>query len=383
MLAGCERQHYEGRSTNMSSATDTAAIPVAVIGGSGLIGVRHCQHVVETPGCVLAAIVDPNPTAGDLASKFGVPLYRNIDELLQNGKKPVAAVVCTPNHTHVPIGIQLARANIHILCEKPIAVSVSSAQTLVAEAERSGTRLLIGHHRRFNPYMLALKKLVDSGQLGSIIAVNGLWTTSKPDEYFLGANAWRKRKGSGGVVLINAIHDVDLMHYLFGPIVSVHAERTKSQRSNDLEAVEEGAAVILKFASGVIGTFIICDNVASPHSFEQGTGENPNLPITGADVYRIFGSRGTISFPDMTFSSYEDMPISWNNKLTSRKLEVPDKHAAPLALQLEHFVRVCRGTETPTCSGEEGLRALAVCEAIVSALESGGMANVQMPPLTA
>lgn len=354
-------------------------LSIAVIGGGGLIGKRHCQHVVENPKTYLAAIVDPGPEALEIARRFNTPLYRTVDELLESSHKPTAVVLCTPNHTHVPVGIQLARAKVHILCEKPIAISCASAQTLNKEAERNGVQLLIGHHRRFNPYMLALKKIVDGGELGRVIAVNGLWTTIKPAEYFSGANAWRSRKGSGGVVLINVIHDIDLMHYVFGPVVSVHAERAQSQRSEDADAVEEGAAVILKFESGLIGTFIISDNVASPHSFEQGTGENPNLPMTGADVYRVFGSKGTISFPDMTLSSYQATAPSWNNKMTSTTLAVPDKDQAPLALQLEHFVKVCHGEETPTCPGIEGLRALAVCEAIRLALETGGVAEVQMP----
>lgn len=356
-----------------------APLTIAVIGGGGLIGIRHCQYVFENPNSTLAAIVDPGPDAVEVARRFDVPLHRTVDELLASPHKPEAAIVCTPNHTHVPVGIQLARAKVHILCEKPISIDCASAQTLNEEVERNGVQLVIGHHRRFNPYMLALKGIVDSGKLGRIVAVNGLWTTIKPPSYFQGANAWRSRKGSGGVVLINVIHDIDLMHYLFGPIVSVHAEKTQAQRSAANEAVEEGAALILKFESGLVGTFIISDNVASPHSFEQGTGENPNLPMTGSDVYRVFGSRGTVSFPDMTWSSYQTAEPSWNNSILQTTLPVPNKDQAPLALQLEHFVKVCRGDEVPTCPGKEGLRALAVCEAVTTALGGNGSADVQMP----
>lgn len=354
-------------------------LAIAVIGGGGLIGTRHCQHVVENPDAYLAAIVDPGPDAIEVARRFDAPLYRTVDDLLASLDKPEAAIICTPNHTHVPVGVQLARAKVHILCEKPISIDCASAHTLNDEAEQNEVQLMIGHHRRFNPYMLALKEVVDSGQLGKIVAVNGLWTTIKPPSYFEGANAWRSRKGSGGVVLINVIHDIDLMHYLFGPIVGVHAEQTKPQRSASDDVVEEGAALLLKFESGLVGTFIISDNVASPHSFEQGTGENPNLPMTGADAYRVFGSRGTVSFPDMTWSSYQAAEPSWNNTMTQTTLPVPNKDHAPLALQLKHFVKVCRGEQAPTCPGKEGLRALAVCEAVAAALAGNGIAKVQMP----
>ncbi|KPI35221.1 Inositol 2-dehydrogenase [Cyphellophora attinorum] len=278
---------------------------IAVVGGGGLIGKRHCQHVLGNPRTTLCAIVDPTDAASVLADEHDVACYKNVAELLGSVHRPDAAIVCTPNHTHVDVGIQLARAGVHILCEKPISSDQASAASLVKAVEECNVKLLVGHHRRFNPYMQALKKVVDSGVLGQIIAVNGLWTTIKPSEYFQGINSWRRDKASGGPILINLIHDVDLMHFLFGPIASVHAESTPSQRPNGVDAAEEGAAILFKFESGLVGTFLISDNVASPHSFEQGSGENPHLPKTGKDFYRIFGAKGTISFPDMTLSSYD------------------------------------------------------------------------------
>lgn len=354
-------------------------LAIAVIGGGGLIGQRHCEHVNQSSYSHLCAVVDPTNDAAVVAQRFGAAHYTTVDKLLNSVDKPHAAIICTPNHTHVAVGIQLACAGVHILCEKPIATSSYEAQDLINAADRYGVHLLIGHHRRFNPYLMALKGVVDSGQLGRIIAVNGLWTTVKPAEYFAGANSWRSRKG-GGVVLINLIHDLDLFHHLFGPIVSVQAQKTAAQRLGGRHAVEEGAAIILKFESGVVGTFIVSDNVTSPHSFEQGTGENPHLPMTGADVYRVFGSQGTISFPDMTLSTYKGVSVSWNNTLSKSTMMVANADQQPLALQLEHFVRVCKGVEPPLCSGTEGLRALAACEAIVKALdEDVGTVVVEMP----
>lgn len=345
------------------------SLRVAVVGGGGLIGERHCQHVQNNNRTVLSAIIDPGADAAELARSLGTSLYVSVEELLDSPHKPDAAIICTPNHTHVSVGTLLTSAGVHILCEKPIATDSVSAAQLVAAAKQNSVHLLVGHHRRFNPYMLALKKIIADGRLGRVIAVNGLWTTVKPPDYFTGANAWRSRKSVGGVVLINLIHDVDLMHYLFGPIISVQAQKSISQRSEDQNAVEEGAAIIFKFECGVVGTFIISDNVVSPHSFEQGTGENPNLPQSGADVYRVFGNRGTLSFPDMTFSRYENSTPSWNETLTTTRLEVDNATSAPLALQLEHFVDVCYGAAPPSCPGREGMRALAVCEAVRIALD--------------
>jgi predicted dehydrogenase len=347
---------------------------VAVVGGSGLIGKRHCEHVAKNYSVTqLVAIVDPSEAAIQVAERHGVPLYSNIEALLTSSDKPDAAIVCTPNHTHVPLCTQLAQGGLQgILCEKPISTTIESARSLIQVTDQHDVQLLVGHHRRFNPWMIACKDVIDSGALGQITAVSGLWTTAKPDSYFEGPLSWRASKSrGGGVILINFIHEIDLMHHLFGPVVRIHAEKTISRRAPDASnAAEEGAAITMRFKSGVVGTFIISDNVASPHSFEQGTGENPMLPRTGLDVYRIFGTKGTLSFPDMTLSTYEGEP-TWEKEVVTKKVKVRDQQVAPFDTQLKHFAAVCLGNETPSCSGENGLRALMVCEAIRRAIDSG------------
>lgn len=360
---------------NMSPVAQQA-LRIAVVGGSGLIGKRHCQHVSSNPSTTLVAIVDPSPSAREIATLHSTTLYPSTAALLASPDRPDAAVVCTPNPSHVPLSSQLAEAGIYILCEKPVSTDVESGAGLIATARQHNVKLLIGHHRRFNPYMLTTKHLLASGAIGAVTAVSGLWTVLKPASYFAESQAWRGKKSSGGgPVLLNFIHDVDLMHYLFGPVTRIHAEKTLSRRPQDADSAEEGAAITMRFASGVVGTFILSDNVASPHSFEGGTGENPVLPKTGADVYRIFGTKGTLSVPDMVLSTYNndhDEKAGWEQTMNTRKIEVENMHVAPFDSQLAHFVHVCRGEAKPSCSGEEGLRALVVCEAIRKALDMDG-----------
>jgi predicted dehydrogenase len=355
---------------------------VAVVGGSGLVGQRHCEHVAKNYSIAqLVAIVDPSEAATQVAERHAVPLYTSIDSLLTSPDKPEAAIVCTPNHTHVALCTQLARGGLlGLLCEKPLSTTIESGRSLIQVADQHDVQLLVGHHRRFNPWMIACKDVVDSGVLGQITAVSGLWMTIKPDSYFEGRLNWRaSRSRGGGVSLINFIHEIDLMHYLFGPVVRIHAEKTISRRAPDAsDAAEEGAAITMRFNSGIVGTFIISDNVASPHSFEQGTGENPMLPRTGSDVYRIFGTKGTLSFPDMTLSTYEGEP-TWEKEMVTKTVMVKDRQVAPFDTQLKHFVAVCRGNESPSCSGEDGLRALMVCAAIRRSIDNedgGGTVNI-------
>lgn len=173
--------------------------------------------------------------------------------------------------------------------------------------------------------------------------------------------------------MINLIHEIDIMHYLLGPITRVFAEKSISRRGFD---AEEGVAIVLKFESGVVGTFLLLDNVPSPHSFEAGTGENPMIPKAGKDVYRIIGSEGMVSVPDMKWSRY-DAVKSWTETLRETEVKViTDK--APFELQIKHFVEVVAGREEPVCSGAAGLRAVVVCEAVKKALTTGLPVDIEV-----
>jgi predicted dehydrogenase len=282
--------------------------------------------------------------------------------MLASSCNPDAALVCTPNHTHVPISMELIESGVHVLCEKPISVDVASGRELVRHAETHNKRLLIGHHRRFNQYVVAAKKHLPS--IGQIIAVNGIWTIYKPAEYFNPPTDWR-RLDTAGPVFINMIHEIDILHYLVGPIVRVYAEQTVSQRGF---AAEEGAAITLKFANGAVGTFVLADATVSPHNFEGGTGENPLIPKNGMDFCRFFGSEGTLSVPDMARWSYAANRKSWNEPLHCEFLEVQETRL-PFELQLDHFIDVVEGKEAPSCSGIEGLRAVIVCKAIRTSMK--------------
>jgi predicted dehydrogenase len=248
-------------------------------------------------------------------------------------------------------------------------------------ARARGLKLLVGHHRRFNKYIFAAKSaLSDQKVLGRPLAINGLWTLYKPPEYFLPPTEWRRNPESGGPILINLIHEIDLLHYLMGPIVRVTAERgpgIEDVRGPEHKA-ESCIALTFRFANGAVGTFLLADNMPSPFNFESGTGENPTIPQTGLDFYRIFCSNGTLSVPDMRIWRYrteDGNKKRWTEPLHEEKVDL-GVMKAPFELQIAHFVRVIRGQELPSCSGEEGLRALVVCQAVKRAMQMGTAVDI-------
>jgi predicted dehydrogenase len=234
----------------------------------------------------------------------------------------------------------------------------------VQYAANKNLYLLVGHHRRFNRYVLATKQLLSSNSLGRTVAVSGLWALYKPPEYFNPPAEWHQ---TAGPISINLIHEIDILQFLFGPIVRVHAEQTISQRTYP---AEEGAAIILRFKSGTLGTFLLSDALPSPYNFESGTGENPLIPQTGQDAYRIFGTEGVLSVPDMQLWSYGGQEKSWNQTMEVNTVEVAEEKM-PFELQVRHLIKVIQGKEDPMCTGMDGLSALVVCEAVKKAMGTG------------
>jgi NADH/NAD ratio-sensing transcriptional regulator Rex len=122
-----QKKHYIFMSTMSSS---NSQVKFALI-GMGLIGPRHAQAIQQDEDADLICFVDPSPDAAKAAATFGVPIYSSIQKMLQ-AQKPDAAIVCTPNHTHVAVSKELLDNGINVLVEKPISTDVESGKELVS-----------------------------------------------------------------------------------------------------------------------------------------------------------------------------------------------------------------------------------------------------------
>ncbi|SMG57700.1 Gfo/Idh/MocA family protein [Paraburkholderia susongensis] len=337
------------------------------VAGAGYIGRAHMAVAQCSPTCTLSAIVDPSPAAVALAAEARVPLYRTLDELLERDR-PDGVILATPNQLHVEHAARCLAARVPTLLEKPIAPSVDEAETLVAEADRSGVPLLIGHHRAHSPIMARARQLIDEGRLGKLVAVMGSAVFFKPDEYFADAE-WRRKPG-GGPILLNMIHEVHNLRMLCGDIVAVQAFASRATRGFP---VEDTVAINLRFANGALGSFMLSDTAASARSWEQTSQENKAYPsYPDEDCYVIAGTFGSLSVPTMRLKTYgkaEDR--SWWKPFDVSVAEMTRDD--PLKLQLEHFVRVIHGEEPPLVSAQDGLQNLRITEAIVEAARSGSV----------
>lgn len=326
--------------------------------GAGLIGRKHAQLAHQQDA--LAAIADPNPQIETMCQELGCAFHPTPQACLE-AQDLDGVIIATPNQMHVQhLELCLSRG-LPVMIEKPIADRAVNAAPLVQLAEDQNVPILVAHHRRHNPISQRANQCISDGTLGQIHAVSGHFLLHKPEDYF--ETAWRRQAGAGPI-FINLIHDVDLLRFLIGEIRSVQA--VQSSRSRGFE-VEDTAAVLIEFENGALGTFVLSDAVSAPWSWEFTAGENPAYPHVQTDAYRIAGTHGSLSFPDLNLWSHVNTR-SWWEPIEARQLNVETYD--PLVAQIQHFMDVCRGA-TPIVSGRDGLRSLQVVEAIKRAADTG------------
>ena len=323
--------------------------------GYGLVGKKHAQAIIDHPESELCAIVEPIEI-NSLKNH-----YSSLDTLLEN-QKPDGIILATPTPLHIQQGLACIEKHIPILIEKPISVHSKDAKILLDRANKLNVPILVGHHRRHNDIVKNAKNMINSGQIGEIYSVHSTCWFFKPDSYFE-ASEWRSKRGAGPI-LVNLVHDIDLLRHFCGEVKSVFAISSPSKRGFETESV---AAATLHFENGIIATISVSDSIASPWSWEMTSQENEIYPFTNQSCYMIGGSKASISLPDLTVWSHKEEPNWW----TEIEPSFTDfKKNDPFENQLSNFINVIRGKETPIVSGLEGYKSLKVVESILLSSET-------------
>jgi predicted dehydrogenase len=310
------------------------ALTRLVIAGIGLVGKRHAEAIYHLKSVDLAGIVDPSDAGRIYAADRNLPWFESLSDMFAK-EQPDGVVLATPTPLHVEQGLECVAQGCPTLVEKP----------------------------RHNPLIQKVREVVDAGKLGQLRAVHANCWLYKPDEYFDEA-PWRKAPGAGPIS-VNLVHDVDLIRYLCGDVVSVRAQATPSARGYENEDV---AAAVLRLENGAIGTITVSDTIVSPWSWELTARENPAYPPTSQSCYLLGGTHGSLSLPDLTLWQNNGMR-SWWQPISA--ITLPHDSSDPLVNQIAQFAAVIRGEEQPLVSGEEGLKTLRVIEAIQSSAKSG------------
>jgi len=331
------------------------------VAGAGLVGHRHAKAVDAADGVALSAIVDPGPAGREVADLYDVPFFDDLDAMIGAGVAD-GVILAVPNTAHGATTLSCIRAGLPALVEKPFTTDLAQGESILAEASAAGVALLTGHHRRYNPLIQKALDIVHSGQLGTLTAVQAQTWLLKPDRYF--DVDWRRRAGAGPVY-VNMIHDIDLLHAFCGPIAEVQAMDSNFIRGNE---VEETAVILLRFASGLLGTVNVSDAAAAPWSWELTARENAHYPATDQNCYWIAGTEGSIALPSVAVWKHEGPDGWWSPISATRPVFTFDD---PLVMQAAHFGAVIRGESIPIVSGADGLAAVRVIEAVKTAARTG------------
>ena len=333
-----------------------------VVVGAGLIGERHAKLVARHTMTELAAIVDPAPQSSQLADELGCKKFSDISEIAMD--EIDGAIIATPNANHLKSGLFFANKNIPCLIEKPIADNLKNAELIASEFDKLSVPLLIGHHRRYHPFVARTKEIIEQQELGIPVMASIIWAVRKPDDYFE-KGAWRT-KSDGGPLLINFIHEADLLLHIFGKVIEIQAMTSNFQRG---QAVEDTAGVLLRFENGLMASVILSDAALTPWSFEGACSENPNIAGTGISSWRIGCAQGALEFPQMNvWTDKEDQTGDWSRPLKSTQEDVTG--VEPLYAQLTHFTNLIRNTESKAkCDGWDGIQAMRLIDLINQSVE--------------
>ena len=235
-----------------------AALRIGIV-GMGSIGMTHARALHQVEGVRLTAWSGGDPDAGE---RLGWPDARRMthEELVRDGDVDVV-VLCSPTEFHGRDAIIVAQSGRHVVVEKPMTLDVAEAAELVA-LQRSGPGLVaMVSQRRSEEEYLAVKRLLDAGELGAIRLVMAHVPWFRSDSYFE-ESPWRSSAAGGGSLVNQGVHSIDLLLWLCGPVQSVTAQAGTQASSRE---AEDTLVATLQFSSGALGSVVT--STATPPGF--------------------------------------------------------------------------------------------------------------------
>ncbi|UCH37457.1 MAG: Gfo/Idh/MocA family oxidoreductase [Candidatus Bathyarchaeota archaeon] len=301
--------------------------------GTGFWGKNHARVLSELDTTRLIAVCDVNADrAKAIGKQYDASWYSHYEDLL--GISEVEAVcICTPTTSHANIASTALRYNKHLLIEKPIADTVPQAETIVAQAEEADVQVMVGFIERFNPALRRLQKIIDHGDLGEIVLA-----------FARRVGKWPDRVGDVGVVKDSAIHDIDIMRFLFHE----DPQSVYARAGSIGHKFEDYAQIVLSFSG--VKTGFVESNWLTPHKIRT-------LTVTGKDA-----------IASMDFISQELV-------VEDVEMVVKPKHVweEPLKLELDHFATCIIENQEPDVSAHDGLVALQICDAALTSAKTGAV----------
>ena len=317
---------------------------VAVI-GVGSMGRNHARVYWELPNVELIAVADENKTnAETIANRYSTRGYTDYRQMLDE-QRPEAVTICVPTSCHLEVALEVIQRGIHLLVEKPIAFNIEEGTQMIAAAEHAGVQLAVGHIERFNPAVIALKEHLANHELGHVFQVDVHREGPLP-----------VRINDVGVVIDLAVHDLDIIRYVTqAEIVRIYAETQRGLHSQ----YEDLMSGLVRLSDGTVGTLLI--NWITPTKIREFfvTGECGMFKVDYLTQDLFFYENAILNG-----SEWETMHLL-RGVHEGKMIRYHVDKKEPLRAEQEAFLAAVRGERPVAVTGQDGLKALDLAQAIV------------------
>ncbi|MFE5707155.1 Gfo/Idh/MocA family protein [Rhodococcus koreensis] len=353
------------------------ALRIGIV-GCGKIAGNHARALQQVPGVEVVGCCDPDlKRARTFAAAHGITTaVGSVAELLDLGLD--ACTVCTPHPVHEEVVVAAAQAGIHVLCEKPIAVDVAAADRMIEAADRAGITFGVLFQRRFWPAARRIRDAIDDGRIGVPVLGEASVILHRPSSYY-SADAWRGRwdTDGGGVLMTQAVHQIDMLQWFMGEAVQVSGFIRTHTHGEHIET-EDSASAVVSFASG--GTATVTAT----------TGANHNL----GNRVTVLGQTGAIAsvleFPegqegvneiwtvpgDTEFRAPYTSDVRANLDVTEVNAGLADFHT----LQVQDFADAVLTGRAPAVTGRDARASLAIVAAVYESSRTGRVVDLTPAP---
>jgi len=329
--------------------------------GCGRVAEKYFQNLWVNPiaRARLVAVCDIDHERAEAAGEmYNIPWYVDIESLMESeGPKLDVVVVLTPSGLHADNVLELAPYGKHVVVEKPMALTLGSADKMIDACDRHGIRLFVVKQNRWNRPVQRLRQALDRGDFGKLVmgTVRVRWCR---DQTYYDQDAWRGTWAlDGGVFSNQASHHVDLLEWMLGEPESVYA--TSSTSLVDIETEDTGVAVI-KFRNGALGV-VEATTATRPRNIEGSLsilGENGIVEIGGFAVNEL-----------KLWEFKDSVPSIREKSLDSES--PPDVYGFGHRAYLEHVVDSLQNDKPALVDGLEGRKSLELITAIYESIETG------------
>ena len=340
---------------------------VAVIGVGGM-GEAHVESATLLDETQLVGVCDiVEETAQRIGEKYSAPWFTDYRRMYRKAK-PEMVVVATPHPLHVKPAIDAMKRGIHVLCEKPIASTVSDGDKMIAAAEEHGVTFGVMFQNRTSSFFSTAKRILDSGRLGPITRVDMIASGFRTQVYY-DRGAWRGKWSSegGGVLLNQAPHDLDILCWLAGPLRKVRGWITT--RIHDIP-VEDTAYAYLEFENGAQGLLHASTSEVPGTSRIEICCDGGKLLLQGEPLRMAVCNPPTSKFSKETPEAWSSPNVEWQD------VELPEVDSGHKAVVAD-MARAIREGRPPVAPGNEALWSLELANAIILSSPTGK--DVELP----